>query len=92
MLMTHSNMLFTMFTTASMIAFYEFVRSRLPGRPTRTDKRVCAQILGVFNGIVIAIFYAISRRFAWRDLLFFPIGCSAGLPSNPRRSVGVSSG
>jgi hypothetical protein len=123
MLMTHSNILFTMFTTASFIAFYYFVRSR---PPARTDKSVCAtratvsapaaavtktaercgtdtpvcavdlqqignrkpwlilsaiafglatscSILGVFNGIVIAVFYAMTRRFAWRDLLFIPI-------------------
>ena len=30
-------------------------------------------ILGVFNGIVIAVFYVMTRRFAWRDLLFIPI-------------------
>jgi len=42
MLMTHANILFTMFTTASFLAFYYFVRSRLPGPPTRTDKSVCA--------------------------------------------------
>jgi hypothetical protein len=142
MLMTHSNILFTMFTTASFIAFYNFIRGRLPGPPTRTDKSVCAtpagvsattsarpatapaisaaaadrsaaaqkttaercgtdtlvcafgaaesrkplilsaiafglatscSILGVFNGIVIAAFYAMTRRYAWRDLLFIPI-------------------
>ncbi|MGA8809901.1 MAG: glycosyltransferase family 39 protein [Thermoanaerobaculia bacterium] len=47
MLMTHSNMLFTLFTTASLIAFYYFVRSRLPGPPTRTDRSVCATPAGV---------------------------------------------
>jgi len=164
MLMTHSNMLFTMFTTVSFIAFYYFVRRDSPGPPTRTDKSVCAtpasvcatpasvcatpagvsatataisttsavsatgtaisaaaadrsaaaqtttaercgtdtlvcavgmqptesrkplilsaiafglatscSILGVFNGIVIAVFYAMTRRFAWRDLIFIPI-------------------
>jgi 4-amino-4-deoxy-L-arabinose transferase-like glycosyltransferase len=126
MLMTHANMLFTMFTTASFIAFYNFVRCDLPGPPTRTDKSVCAtlggasaadaarsettaercgtdtlvcafdiqrtgsrkllvlsaiafglatscSILGVFNGIVIAVFYVMTRRFAWRDLIFIPI-------------------
>jgi hypothetical protein len=124
MLMTHSNILFTLFTTASFIAFYYFVRDRLPKPPARTDKSVCAtppgvsaipaaatntaercgtdtlvcafgaaenrkpwlilsaiafglgtscSILGVFNGIVIAVFYAMTRRFAWRDLLFIPI-------------------
>src|SRR3954470_16741305 len=39
MLMTHSNILFTLFTTASFIAFYYFVRFR---PPARTDKSVCA--------------------------------------------------
>jgi hypothetical protein len=189
MLMTHANILFTMFTTASFVAFYYFVRERLPGPPTRTDKSVCAtsagvsatagsisdaagsisattgsisdtagsisattgsifvpagamsntagstsdihgsisatagvpataskttaercgtdtlvcafdiqeagnrkprnlwlilsavafglatscSILGVFNGIVIAVFYAMTGRFAWRDLIFIPI-------------------
>jgi hypothetical protein len=167
MLMTHSNMLFTFFTTASFIAFYNFVRGRLPGPPTRTDKSVCAtpagvcatpagvsattsaisptsalsttspisatatavsytaaavsaaaqkttaersgtdtlvcavgmqptgsrkplilsaiafglatscSILGVFNGIVIAVFYAMTPRFAWRDLLFIPIAIAS---------------
>ncbi|HEX3577571.1 MAG TPA: hypothetical protein VHY33_03325 [Thermoanaerobaculia bacterium] len=123
MLMTHANALFMFFTTASFIAFYYFVRGRLPGPPTRTDKSVCAtpagvsattskstaercgtdtlvcaldipnagnrkalilsavafglatscSILGVFNGIVIGFFYAMTRRYAWRDLLFIPI-------------------
>jgi 4-amino-4-deoxy-L-arabinose transferase-like glycosyltransferase len=130
MVMTHANMLFTMFTTASFLAFYNFIRDRLPGPPTRTDKSVCAtsagvsatapaisataptttaercgtdtlvcafdiqqkgsrkalilsaiafglatscSILGIFNGIAIAVFYAMTRRFAWRDLLFIPI-------------------
>jgi len=126
MLMTHANILFTLFTTASFVAFYYFVRSRLPRPPTRTDKSVCAtldsasatgtaaskstaercgtdtlvcafdipsagsrkplilsaiffglatscSILGVFNGIVIAVFYVMTRRFAWRDLMFVPI-------------------
>ncbi|HEV7570322.1 MAG TPA: glycosyltransferase family 39 protein [Thermoanaerobaculia bacterium] len=123
MLMTHSNILFTLFTTASFIAFYYFIRGRMPRPPTRTDKSVCAtpadvsatataatntaercgtdtlvcafgaaesrnplilsavafglatscSILGVFNGIAIAVFYAMTRRFAWRDLLFIPV-------------------
>jgi hypothetical protein len=98
MLMTHSNMLLTMFTTASFIAFYYFIRGDSPGPPTRTDKSVCAvdmqptgsrkplilsaiafglatacSILGVFNAILIAVFYAMARRFAWRDLIFIPI-------------------
>ena len=42
MLMTHSNMLFTLFTTASLIAFYYFVRGRIAraARPHRQE-RLC---------------------------------------------------
>ena len=41
MLMTHSNILFTIFTTASFIAFYYFVRGPGPGQ------LVCAASAGV---------------------------------------------
>jgi hypothetical protein len=77
MLMTHSNILFTMFTTASFIAFYFFVRDRsqkwLILSAIAFGLATSCSIVGVFNGIVIAIFYAMRRRYAWRDLLFIPI-------------------
>jgi hypothetical protein len=93
--MTHSNILFTLFTTASFIAFYYFVREQRksaseplavqPPSWRRYDATwlilsavafglaTSCSILGVFNGIVIAVFYAMTRRFAWRDLIFIPI-------------------
>jgi hypothetical protein len=110
MLMTHANILFTMFTTALFIAFYYFVRKRSAGGPpagpppARRQVKSASEplavqppsrrryeatwlilsaiafglatscsILGVFNGIFIAVFYAMTRRYAWRDLLFIPI-------------------
>ncbi|MEA2415394.1 MAG: hypothetical protein QOI58_2051 [Thermoanaerobaculia bacterium] len=110
MLMTHANILFTMFTTALFIAFYYFVRKRSAGGPpagppparrqvkSASEPRAVqppsrrryeatwlilsaiafglatsCSILGVFNGIFIAVFYAMTRRYAWRDLLFIPI-------------------
>ena len=76
MLMTHSNILFTMFTTASLIAFYYFVRGRrscLILSAIAFGLATSCSILGVFNGIAIAVFYAMQRRYAWRDLIFIPI-------------------
>jgi MFS family permease len=77
MLMTHANILFTLFTTAAFIAMYY-------ARSLRSTKwlilsaiafglATSCSIIGVFNGIVIAIFYGMTRRVAWRDLLFIPI-------------------
>ncbi|MBV8547300.1 MAG: glycosyltransferase family 39 protein [Acidobacteria bacterium] len=108
MLMTHSNILFTMFTTASFIAFYRRSAGGSPAGPPPARRQVksaseplavqppgrrrydgetkwlvlsaiafglatSCSILGVFNGIVIAVFYAMTRRYAWRDLMFIPI-------------------
>jgi len=105
MLMTHSNVLFAMFTTASFVAFYRSAGGPPAGPPpARRQVKSASEplavqppsrrryevkwlilsaiafglatscsILGVFNGIVIAVFYAMTRRYAWRDLLFIPI-------------------
>jgi hypothetical protein len=88
MLMTHANMLFTMFTTASLIAFYRSASEPLAVQPPSRRRydatwlvlsaiafglATSCSILGVFNGIVIAVFYAMTRRLAWRDLMFIPI-------------------
>lgn len=100
MLMTHSNILFTLFTTLSFIAFYYAMAAR---SSDETPRRISANgwlvisalafglatscsILGVFNGIFIAIFYAITilreRRALWRDLLFLPIAIAAFFASS----------
>ena len=77
MLMTHSNILFTLFTTASFIAFYEFVKNRrlrwLVVSAVAFGLATSCSILGVFNGIFIVVFYVMTRRASWRDLIFVPI-------------------
>lgn len=77
MLMTHSNILFTLFTTASFITFYEFVKNRrlrwLVISAIAFGLATSCSILGVFNGIFIAVFYVMTRRASWRDLIFVPI-------------------
>jgi hypothetical protein len=81
MLMTHANILFTLFTTASFIAFYELVRTNqrrwLVINAITFGLATSCSILGVFNGIFIIVFYAMTivreRRAAWLDLAFLPI-------------------
>jgi hypothetical protein len=100
MLLTHANMLFTLFTTISFVAFYYVVaRSRgravarvvhretaKPRDPAATPLLISAvafglatscSIVGVFNGLFIAVFYAMTigreRRMLWRDLPFLPV-------------------
>jgi MFS family permease len=77
MLMTHANILFTLFTTTSFIAFYEFAKDRrlrwLIVSAIAFGLATSCSILGVFNGIFIAVFYAMTRRVSWRDLMFLPI-------------------
>jgi hypothetical protein len=81
MLMTHANILFTLFTTASFIAFYEFVKTNrrrwLVASAVMFGLATSCSIVGVFNGIVIAVFYAMTilreRRASWLDLTFVPI-------------------
>ncbi len=97
MLLTHANMLFTLFTTVSFVAFYyvvarsrgfEVARSEIskPRDPATTPLLISAiafglatscSIVGVFNGLFIAVFYAMTigreRRMLWRDLLFLPV-------------------
>jgi hypothetical protein len=96
MLMTHANILFTLFTTASFIAFYYAVEAR--SRGDAVSKRwlvigaiafglaTSCSILGVFNGIFIAVFYAMTilreRRAAWVDLTFLPIAVAAFFASS----------
>jgi 4-amino-4-deoxy-L-arabinose transferase-like glycosyltransferase len=81
MLLTHSNILFTLFTTASFIAFYGFVKTRqhrwLVISAIAFGLATSCSILGVFNGIFIALFYVMTiareRRASWIDLTYLPI-------------------
>jgi len=81
MLLTHSNILFMLFTTASFIAFYELVKTRerrwLVVSAIAFGLATSCSILGVFNGIFIAVFYVMTivreRRALWIDLTYLPI-------------------
>ncbi|MDP9360874.1 MAG: glycosyltransferase family 39 protein [Acidobacteriota bacterium] len=81
MLLTHANILFTLFTTASFVAFYELVKTNrrrwLVASALAFGLATSCSILGVFNGLFIAVFYAMTilreRRASWLDLTFLPI-------------------
>ena len=74
MLLTHSHIICTAFSTLSFLALFEY---------NRTGKRkffyavailsglaAASSVMGVFNGVVLFAFY--TRR-SWRDLIFFPV-------------------
>jgi hypothetical protein len=96
MLMTHANILFTLFTTASFIGFYYAVEARSRGDVVSKRWLVISaiafglatscSILGVFNSIFIAMFYAMTilreRRASWLDLTFLPIAIAAFFASS----------
>jgi MFS family permease len=81
MLLTHANILFTLFTTVSFLAFYELVKTNrrrwLFVSAIAFGLATASSILGVFNGIFIAVFYAMTiireRRASWVDALFLPV-------------------
>jgi 4-amino-4-deoxy-L-arabinose transferase-like glycosyltransferase len=85
MLLSHANILFTLFTTSSFIAFYDFVKTRqrrwLVISAIAFGLATSCSILGVFNGIFIAVFYAMTiareRRASWIDLTYLPIAIAA---------------
>ncbi|MEA2164528.1 MAG: Dolichyl-phosphate-mannose-protein mannosyltransferase [Thermoanaerobaculia bacterium] len=96
MLMTHSNILFTLFTTLSFVALYYTADARSRSEAVSWRWLVISaiafglatscSILGVFNGIFIALFYAMTllreRRASWRDLLFLPVAVAAFFASS----------
>jgi 4-amino-4-deoxy-L-arabinose transferase-like glycosyltransferase len=80
MLLSHGNIIFAFFSTASFVTILLFARD---GR--RVWLVLCAIACGgaaashplaLFNGIAILAVYAASRRFAWRDLLFLPLAAA----------------
>ena len=77
MLLSHSNIIFAFFSTASFVAMLLFARD---GR--RRWLVVCAiasgaaaasHPLALFNALPLVAIYLVARRFAWRDLAFLPI-------------------
>ena len=90
MLMTHANILLTLFTTAAFIAFYELVKTNrrrwLVASALLFGLATSCSILGVFNGIFIAAFYAMTilreRRASWLDLAFLPVAVATFLATS----------
>lgn len=86
MLLTHSNIIFAFFSTASFLAMFEYAEN---GR--RRWLIVCALASGLaaashplalFNGLGLAGVYLAARRYAWRDLVYFPIAAAAFFASS----------
>lgn len=77
MLLTHSNAIFTFFTTAGFLAAFEFARTERRGWlyvcAVAAGLSAASHPLGVFNGLVLVAVYLTVRRRSWRDLLFFPV-------------------
>ena len=81
MLLSHSNIALVFFTTASLIAMILFARE---GRPrwlaiaaVASGLAAASHPLALFNGLAIVAIYLSARRFAWRDLAFFPLAALA---------------
>ena len=86
MLMSHSNIILTFFTTASFVAIVLFARGG--GRrwivvcAVASGLAAASSVLAGFNGLAILAIYAAARRFAWRDLWFFPIAAATFFASS----------
>ena len=78
MLLTHSNIILAFFSTVSFVAILLFGRAWgwLIVCAIATGAAAASHPLGVFNGLAILAIYIASRRFAWRDLLFFPVAAA----------------
>jgi hypothetical protein len=74
MVLTHSHIICTAFSTLSFLAFFEYQRTRrtrwLVACAIGSGAAAASSVLAVFNGVMLLAFY---KRPAWRDLLFFPI-------------------
>ena len=80
MLLTHSSIIFCFFSTLSFISALVFARGGKRGwlilSAVACGASIASSVLGGFNVLAIAGIYIASRRFAWRDLVFFPIAAA----------------
>lgn len=80
MLLSHSNIVFTFFTTVSFIAIVLFARDAkwrwLLICAIACGAAAASHPLALFNGLAILAVYIAGRRFRWRDLLFIPIAAA----------------
>jgi hypothetical protein len=86
MLLSHGNIVFAFFSTASFVAILLFAREGrwrwLPLCAIASGCAAASHPLGLFNGLAILAVYLTSRRFAWRDLAFFPIAAATFFASS----------
>jgi hypothetical protein len=74
MVLTHSHIICTAFSTLSFLALFEYNRTRrrlfIVLCAIASGLAAASSVLAIFNGVVLLAFY--TRR-SWRDLVFFPI-------------------
>lgn len=80
MLLTHSNIICTFFSTASFVTMLLFARD---GRrrwlvlcALASGAAAASHPLALFNGFVLVAIYVAAKRFAWRDLAFLPLAAA----------------
>ncbi|HYR27086.1 MAG TPA: hypothetical protein VEU30_01385 [Thermoanaerobaculia bacterium] len=80
MLLSHGSVIFVFFTTASLIAMLLFARggSRawIALSAIASGAAAASSPLALFNGLALVATYVAARRFAWRDLAFFPLAAA----------------
>jgi 4-amino-4-deoxy-L-arabinose transferase-like glycosyltransferase len=77
MVLTHSHIIATAFSTLSFLALFEHQRTGksrwLIACAVASGAAAASSVLAIFNGIVLLAFY---RRRAWRDWIFLPIAAA----------------
>jgi hypothetical protein len=77
MVLTHSNVILTTFTTCALLAAFEYARTKrfrwLAGCAIACGLTAASSIVGVMTGVILLVFYFWSARPRVRDLWFFPI-------------------
>lgn len=86
MLLSHSNIICTFFSTASFLALLTFARD---GRrrwlvlcAIASGAAAASHPLALFNGLALVAIYVAARRFEWRDLVFFPVAAATFFASS----------
>jgi hypothetical protein len=77
MVLSHSHILCTAFSTLSFLALFEYQKSGgrrwLVGCAIASGAAAASSVLAIFNGVVLLAFYV---RRSWRDWIFFPIAAA----------------
>lgn len=80
MVLTHSSIIFTCFTTLSLLALFEYARTErrrwFLACAVLTGLAAASHILAALNVIFLTAFYILRCRRSWRDLLFIPVAAA----------------